>query len=62
MLIAEREPMENMTIRLTPFRQKLAQDLDLWEVVAENMPLWGKVGAGNLKPAKLRHEHICAQV
>lgn len=40
------------------YEQKLAQALEFWETVATNMPLWGQVEAGDLKPAELRQEHI----
>jgi DNA sulfur modification protein DndB len=41
------------------YEQKLAQCLEFWETVAKNMPLWGQVEAGDLKPAELRQEYIC---
>jgi DNA sulfur modification protein DndB len=41
------------------YEQKLAQCLEFWETVAKNMPLWGQVEAGDLKPADLRQEFIC---
>lgn len=41
------------------YDQKLAQALEFWETVARNMPLWGQVEAGDLKPAELRQEYIC---
>ena len=41
------------------YELKLAQALLYWETVAKNMPLWGQVEAGDLKPAELRQEYIC---
>lgn len=41
------------------YEQKLAQALEFWETVAKNMPLWGQVETGDLKPSELRQEHIC---
>ena len=43
----------------TEYEKKLAAALEFWETVADNMPLWGQVEAGDLKPAELRQEHIC---
>jgi DNA sulfur modification protein DndB len=43
----------------TDYEKKLAAALEFWETVADNMPLWGQVEAGDLKPAELRQEHIC---
>jgi DNA sulfur modification protein DndB len=40
------------------YEQKLALALEFWETVAKNMPLWGQVEAGDLKPAELRQEYI----
>ena len=40
------------------YEQKLAEGLEFWETVAKNMPLWGQVEAGDLKPAELRQEYI----
>lgn len=40
------------------YEQKLAQASAFWETVAANMPLWGQVEAGDLKPAELRQEYI----
>ncbi|HSU57651.1 MAG TPA: DNA sulfur modification protein DndB [Candidatus Dormibacteraeota bacterium] len=40
------------------YDQKLAQALDFWESVADNMPEWGRVKDGDLKPVELRQEYI----
>ncbi len=40
------------------YDQKLALAFEFWEAVAANMPQWGQVEAGDLKPAELRQEFI----
>src|SRR5204863_5913431 len=40
------------------YEQKLAHALEFWETVAAKMPEWGRVEAGDLKPAELRQEYI----
>lgn len=46
------------SVAQTDYEQKLAQALEFWETVARNMPLWGQVESGDLKPAELRQEYI----
>jgi len=41
------------------YEKKLAEAFEFWDTVATNMPLWGQVEAGDLKPAELRQEYIC---
>lgn len=40
------------------FEEKLAQAIDYWNAVAENLPEWGKVQSGDMKPMELRQEYI----
>src|SRR6266496_1703210 len=37
---------------------KLAQALDFWETVADNVLEWGRVKDGDMKPVELRQEYI----
>jgi DNA sulfur modification protein DndB len=47
------------TVIHNDYENKLAQALEFWEAVAANMPLWGQVQTGDLKPGDLRQEYIC---
>jgi DNA sulfur modification protein DndB len=40
------------------YEQKLALASEFWDVVAANIAEWGRVEAGELKPAELRQEYI----
>lgn len=40
------------------FDEKLTLAVDFWESVASNLPEWGKVKNGDLKPFELRQEYI----
>src|SRR5262249_18554548 len=40
------------------FDEKLSLAVELWAAVAENMPEWGKVKSGDLKPFEVRQEYI----
>jgi DNA sulfur modification protein DndB len=40
------------------YEQKLAQAFEFWETVGKNMPQWGAVEGGDLKPSELRQEFI----
>ena len=40
------------------YEEKLAQALEFWEAVANQIPEWGRVEAGDLKPVELRQEYI----
>src|SRR6266568_3612150 len=46
------------TVAQGDYEQKLAQALEFWEAVATQMPEWGRVEAGDLKPVELRQEFI----
>ncbi len=46
------------SVTQSDYEQKLAEAFEFWETVANNMPLWGQVEAGDLKPAELRQEYI----
>lgn len=46
------------TVEPSNYEEKLAQALEYWEAVTANMPEWGRVASGDLKPMELRQEHI----
>lgn len=46
------------TVAEADYEQKSARSLEFWEAVAGNMPEWGRVEAGDLKPVELRQEYI----
>src|SRR5205823_4251294 len=46
------------TVEQGGYERKLAQALEFWETVAAQMPEWGRVEAGDLKPVELRQEYI----
>ena len=46
------------TVESSDYEAKLAQALEYWETVTANIPEWGRVASGDLKPMELRQEHI----
>ncbi len=46
------------TVETGDYDVKLAQALEFWEAVAANVPEWGRIASGDLKPVELRQEHI----
>jgi DNA sulfur modification protein DndB len=40
------------------YEQKLAQAMEFWETVVTQMPEWGRVESGDVKPGELRQEYI----
>lgn len=46
------------TVETGDYEMKLAQALEFWEAVAADIPEWGRVAEGDLKPVELRQEYI----
>jgi DNA sulfur modification protein DndB len=46
------------TVAESDYDFKLAQAFEFWEAVVANMPEWGLVESGDLKPTDFRQEHI----
>lgn len=46
------------TVIQDDYERKVTQASEFWEAVAANMPEWGRVEVGDLKPVELRQEYI----